>query len=108
MNGMASGKECCREPPLTPSPRRAAPPLEHRLHRFLLQVRRVAVFVQEAFHHHANLRPRTCTQRPVDGHVFADLGDEFGGYDLEFVVTHRFDGALIYGELIIEGDFVIR
>ena len=32
--------------------------LEYRLHRFVLQVRRIPVFVQNTFHHHANPRPR--------------------------------------------------
>ena len=48
---------------------------EHGLHGLLLQVRRVAVFVQDATHHHADLRPRALAKIPVDGHALLHLGD---------------------------------
>jgi len=56
---------------------------EYRLHRFLLQIRRVAVFVQNPLHHHLDPGAGAFAQRPVDGHALADLGDEFGGNDLQ-------------------------
>ena len=41
---------------------------------------------------------------PVDRDALADLGDEFGGDDCEFVAAHRFDGAVVRCERIVEGD----
>lgn len=40
--------------------------LEHRLDRFVLQVRRVAVFIQDALHHDPKFCPRTFSEIPVN------------------------------------------
>ena len=61
---------------------------ENGLHGFLLQVRRVAVFVQDAFHHDLDLGSGAFAERPVDGYALADFGDQFGGDDFQFVVRN--------------------
>lgn len=40
---------------------------QHRLNRILLKIRRVAVFIQDALHHHLDLRPGAFAESPVDG-----------------------------------------
>ena len=80
---------------------------QHRLHRLFLQVRWVAVFVEDAFDHHADFCAGAFAQGPVDGDAFADLSDEFGGDDFEFVVAHGLYGGFIGGEGVVEGDFVV-
>lgn len=96
-----SGKACQLSHPLSTKQLRLH---QHRLHRLFLQVRRVAVFVQDALHHDANLRAGAFPQGPVDGHTLARLGDEFGGDDFEFVVAHGLHGGFVGGEGIVEGD----
>src|SRR5664279_4105717 len=64
---------------------------EDRLHGFLLQVGRVAVFVQDALHHDFDRGTGAFAERPVAGHALADFRDEFGGDDFEFVVAHGDD-----------------
>jgi PAS domain S-box-containing protein len=80
---------------------------QHRLDGFILQVRRVAVLVQDAFHHHPNSGPGAFAQGPVDGHALAHLGDQLGGDDLELVVAHGDDGGFIGGEGVVKGDLVV-
>lgn len=68
---------------------------QHRLHRLLLQVGRITVFVQDALHHHANLSTGAFAQRPVNRHTLANLGDQLSGDYFEFVVAHRLDGRFV-------------
>jgi len=63
---------------------------ERRLERVFLQIRRVAVFIENAPYHHTNFVSCAFAQRPVDADAFAHLGDEFGG---------RIVGADFFGEL---------
>ena len=44
---------------------------QHGLHSFFLQVGRVAVFVEDAFHHDSDLGSRALAEGPVDGHALA-------------------------------------
>ncbi len=54
---------------------------QHRLGRFLLQIRWKAMFFEDALHH--NLNSGTCTfaDSPVYGYAFANLGYQFSGND---------------------------
>jgi hypothetical protein len=36
-----------------------------------------------------------------------NLGDQFRGDDFELIFAHRFDGAVVRSESVIEGDFVV-
>lgn len=72
---------------------------EHGLDRFFLQVRLVAVLVQDALHDDPDFCPHAFAQGPVDGHAGANLGDEFGGDDLHGAVGGR--------EGVVERDFTI-
>ena len=81
--------------------------LQDELCCFVLQVGWVAVFSEDALYHDFDFGAGAFAQGPVDGHALADLGDKFGGDDFELVVAHRFDGAVVGGERIVEGDFVV-
>ena len=80
---------------------------------FVLEIRRVAVLSEDAFDHDFDLGSRALKARPllrirygaegpVDRHGFADLCDQFGGDDFQFVVAHGFDGRLVGGQGIVE------
>ena len=49
------------------------------------------------FNQNFDLRTGAFTQCPVDGDALANLGDEFGGTDLEVVFAHDFQGAVVLG-----------
>ena len=67
---------------------------QHRLHRFFLQVRRVAVFVQDALHHHFNFRAGAFAEGPVDGHALGKCECRSANYEvrsvrhLKFLIRH--------------------
>ena len=65
------------------------------------------MFVEDAFHHDFDLGAGAFAERPVDRHAFAHLGDKFGGDHFELVVAHRLHGAVVGGERVVEGDFVV-
>lgn len=63
--------------------------------------------VEDAFDEDADFGPGAFAVLPVNGDGFADLLDEFGGDDFEFVVDHGFFGAVVGGEGVVEGDFFV-
>jgi hypothetical protein len=65
------------------------------------------VAVEDAFDEDADFGAGAFAVLPVDGDGFADLLDEFGGDDFEFVVAHGFFGAIVGGEGAVEGDFFV-
>jgi hypothetical protein len=56
---------------------------QNRPDGFLLQVRRVAVFIEDTLDHHSDLGAGSFADRPVDGNALAHLRDQLGGYELE-------------------------
>ena len=63
--------------------------------------------VEDAFDEDADFGAGAFAVLPVDGDGFADLLDEFGSDDFEFVVAHDFFGAVVGGEGVVEGDFFV-
>ena len=53
------------------------------------------------------LRIRYGAKGPVDRDAFAYPGNKFRGDDFEIVFAHDLQGAVIRGEGIVEGDFVV-
>ena len=60
---------------------------KHGLYRLLLQIRRIAVEVKDALHHHLALRPRAFAQRPVDGYALLHQGNLLRREQLELEDT---------------------
>ena len=52
--------------------------VQDSLHGLFLKVGRVAVFVQDALHHHFDLGTGAFAESPVDGDALLHLSDEFG------------------------------
>ena len=50
---------------------------EDKRRRLVLQIRRVAVFPEDAFNQNFDLRPSAFAKRPVDGDAFAYPGSKF-------------------------------
>lgn len=63
--------------------------------------------VEDAFYDDPDFRTRAFAQRPVNGHALAHLRDQLRRDDFEFVIAHGFHRALIRGQGIVEGDFII-
>lgn len=49
---------------------------QRRFHRIVLKVRRIAVFVENALHHHPDFGARAFAKRPIDAGAFFDLADQ--------------------------------
>jgi hypothetical protein len=81
--------------------------LEHGPDGLVLEVGGVAVLVEDALHHHADLGLGALAEGPVDRYALADLGDQLGGDQLELGVAHRLDGGVVGGEGVVEGDLVV-
>ena len=62
---------------------------------------------EDAFDEDVDFGAGAFTLLPVYGGGFADLLDEFGSDDFEFVVAHGFFGAVVGGEGVVEGDFFL-
>ena len=80
---------------------------EDGLDRVLLEVGWVAVFVEDALHHHFDFGAGALAQGPVDGHAFLDLRDELRGDDLQLLIPHRYHGGFVGGERVVEGDLIV-
>lgn len=80
--------------------------LENRLGRFLLLVRRVTIFAEDPFDHHAQFCSDGFFCRPVNAHIFANGLEEFASNESEIFVAQCFDRAIVCFESIVEGDFL--
>lgn len=70
-----------------------------------LEVRGIAILAEDAFDGGAHFGADAVFDGPVDGGVGADGFEEFVGDEGELFVAEDFDGALVFGEGVVEGEF---
>ena len=80
---------------------------ENCLHGGVLKIGRVTVLTQNSFYQHPHARPRAFTMRPIHGNAALEVNEQFVGDQLQRVISHQFDGALAFGQSVIEGNFVL-
>ena len=79
----------------------------HRLRRFLLLVRWVAVLAEDAPNQPAEVCTYILAERPVDGDVAPDGLDELAGDVSERLVSEHLDCAVIGLQCVVEGQLVL-
>ena len=81
--------------------------MQDGLHSGVLKVRRVAVLTENAFHQNPHPRPGRFPVLPIHGSVVFQIAQQLVGDDEELVVAHDLDCALVLGQSVIEGDFLL-
>jgi hypothetical protein len=77
------------------------------LHGGVLQVRRIAVLLENFLHQDAHPRPRGFTVHPVHGDGVLDACHEFMSDDAQLGFSHKLFRAAVLGERVVKGDFFI-
>ena len=81
--------------------------MQDGLHGGVLKVRRVPVLTENAFHQNPHPRPRRFPVLPIHGSVVFQIAQQLVGDDAELVVAHDLDCALVLGQSVIKGDFLL-
>ena len=81
--------------------------MENRLHGGILKVWRIAVLAENTFDQNPHACPRRLPVLPVHGRSVLQVGQQLMGDDTEVVVAHDLYSALVLGQGVIEGDFLL-
>jgi hypothetical protein len=82
--------------------------LKHSLGCLLLLIGRIAVFAQDAFHHHTQFGADSFPYCPINRCVVTHSLYKFTSNGFECVIPQHFDCTVVDFERIVEGDFVFN
>ena len=94
-------------PSCRPSRREHLGLLQDGLHGGVLKVGRVAVLAEYVFDQNAHACPRRLPVLPVHGGITFQAAQKLMGNDAKLVVAHDLNRALVLGQGVIEGDFLL-
>ena len=81
--------------------------MQDGLHGGILKVGRVAVLAKDALDQNSHSGTRRLSVLPVHGGVAFQAVQQFLGDDAKVVVPHHLDCALVLGQGVVEGDFLL-
>ena len=80
--------------------------LQNRFDGVRCEIRRISMSLKNLLHRNPHFCADILTAPPISSRIPSDCLDQFGGYDLELVVGHDLNGAVVLSERIIERTFI--